>query len=82
MQQDSLIPSLTPREILQYGAELRLRDVANATERDAIVEQIILELSLKDCASTRIGSSTSKGCSGGEKRRTSIGLQVSSSSVF
>lgn len=76
-QQDSLIPSLTVRQTLQFGAELRLRDVPSAEERHAIVEQTILELSLKECAATPIGSSFAKGCSGGEKRRTSIGLQVS-----
>ena len=79
MQQDCLIPSLTVRETLQYSAELRLRDTASKEERNEIVEQTILELSLKECASTRIGSSTAKGCSGGEKRRTSIGIQVFSS---
>jgi ABC-type multidrug transport system ATPase subunit len=76
MQHDCLIPSLTVRETLQYSAELRLRDTTSAEERNAIVEQTILELSLKECASTRIGTSAAKGCSGGEKRRTSIGIQV------
>jgi hypothetical protein len=95
VQHDCLIPSLTVRETLQYGAELRLRDAINEKERKEVVEQTILELSLKECASTRVGSSIAKGCSGGmyclrtfrgvctnvkrligEKRRTSIGIQV------
>ncbi|KAF2663360.1 pleiotropic drug resistance protein, ABC superfamily [Microthyrium microscopicum] len=76
MQDDCLIPSLTVRETLQYSGELRLDDVLSAKERSLIVEQTISELSLKECASTRVGTSSAKGCSGGEKRRTSIGIQL------
>jgi ABC-type multidrug transport system ATPase subunit len=76
MQQDVLIPTLTVRETLQYAADLRLPPPVTQTERKAIVEQVILELGLKECADTRIGNSAHKGCSGGEKRRTSIGVQM------
>ena len=41
-----------------------------------VVEEVILELGLKECADTRIGNHQHKGCSGGEKRRTSIGVQL------
>ncbi|EEA27042.1 hypothetical protein TMatcc_004679 [Talaromyces marneffei ATCC 18224] len=76
MQQDVLIPTLTVRETLQYAADLRLPPPITHAERKAIVEQVILELGLKECADTRIGNSAHKGCSGGEKRRTSIGVQM------
>ncbi|KAL1967562.1 hypothetical protein VTN77DRAFT_3077 [Rasamsonia byssochlamydoides] len=76
MQQDVLIPTLTVRETLQYSADLRLPPPMTRAERMAIVEQVIMELGLKECADTRIGSSAHKGCSGGEKRRTSIGVQM------
>ncbi|KAI5284520.1 hypothetical protein KEM54_001269 [Ascosphaera aggregata] len=76
MQQDVLIPSLTVRETLQYAAELRLKKPETRQEREQIVERVILELGLKECANTRIGTSAQKGCSGGEKRRTSIGVQM------
>ncbi len=65
MQNDCLIPTLTVRETLQYSADLRLRDSVDKKERRKIVEETILELGLKECASTRIGASTAKGCSGG-----------------
>lgn len=74
-QQDVLLPSLTVRETLRYAADLRLTEACKR-EREEIVEQVILELGLKDAADTKIGSSTRNGCSGGEKRRTSIGVQV------
>lgn len=76
MQKDVLHPTLTVREILQYSAELRLPPPVTAEEREAIVEEILLELGLKECADTRIGSNERKGCSGGEKRRTSLGVQL------
>jgi ABC-type multidrug transport system ATPase subunit len=76
MQEDVLIPTLTVRETLRYSADLRLPPPATKEERHRVVEQVILELGLKECADTRVGTSTHKGCSGGEKRRTSIGVQM------
>lgn len=76
MQQDVLLPSLTVRETLQYSADLRLPPPTTAEERRKVVEEVILELGLKECADTRIGNNIHKGCSGGEKRRTSIGVQL------
>ncbi|KAJ5266816.1 hypothetical protein N7478_009624 [Penicillium angulare] len=76
VQEDVLIPTLTVRETLRYSADLRLPPPTTQEERHAIVEQVILELGLKECADTRIGTTAHKGCSGGEKRRTSIGVQL------
>lgn len=76
MQQDILLPSLTVRETLFYAAELRLPPPTTLDERRQVVEDVILELGLKECADTRIGNSIHKGCSGGEKRRTSLGVQM------
>lgn len=75
MQDDVLQPTLTVRETLQYAAELRLPGL-NSQERRNAVEETILQLGLKSCADTRIGDTEHKGCSGGEKRRTSIGQQL------
>ena len=76
MQQDVLLPTLSVRETLQYAADLRLPPPTTAAERQKVVEEVILELGLKDCANTRIGNDVHKGCSGGEKRRTSLGIQL------
>jgi ABC-type multidrug transport system ATPase subunit len=76
MQKDVLLPTLTVRETLKYSAELRLPPPVTPEEREAIVEEILLELGLKECADTRIGNNERKGCSGGEKRRTSLGVQL------
>ncbi|KAJ4125375.1 hypothetical protein NW768_008992 [Fusarium equiseti] len=76
MQQDILLPTLTVRETLRYSANLRLPPSTTSEERHRVVEEVILELGLKECADTRIGNSQHHGCSGGEKRRTSIGVQL------
>jgi ABC-type multidrug transport system ATPase subunit len=76
MQQDILLPTLTVRETLRYSADLRLPPPTTETERRKVVEEVILELGLKECADTKIGNSQHKGCSGGEKRRVSIGVQM------
>lgn len=76
MQQDVLLPTLTVCETLLYAAELRLPPPTSAEERHRVVEDVILELGLKECANTRIGNNVHKGCSGGEKRRTSLGVQL------
>ncbi|KAL5091533.1 hypothetical protein Trisim1_003135 [Trichoderma cf. simile WF8] len=76
MQQDILLPTLTVRETLRYSADLRLPSSTSAEDRERIVEEVIRELGLKECANTRIGNSQHRGCSGGEKRRVSIGVQL------
>ena len=76
MQQDVLLPTLTVHETLLYAAELRLPPPTSSEERQRVVEDVILELGLKECADTKIGNSVYKGCSGGEKRRTSLGVQM------
>src|SRR5687767_11632138 len=75
MQQDVLDPSLTVKETLMYAAQLRLAS-SSKEERMRVVDETILQLGLKECANTRIGDNDRKGCSGGEKRRTSIGVQL------
>ncbi len=59
-QNDYLMPYLTVREYLQYTAELRLGSL-NKKEKDRTVQDVILELGLKDCADTIIGDDWRKG---------------------
>ncbi|THU89231.1 P-loop containing nucleoside triphosphate hydrolase protein [Dendrothele bispora CBS 962.96] len=76
-QTDILLPVLTVRETLSYAASLRLPPNLSALERYNLVEEVITELGLKDCADTRVGDGASHGgCSGGERRRVSIGVQL------
>jgi ABC-type multidrug transport system ATPase subunit len=76
LQQDILQPRLTCKETLHYAGELRLPASVSKQERKELVEQIIAELGLKECADTLVGDNEHKGLSGGEKRRLSIGIQL------
>jgi len=76
MQQDILLPTLSVRETLRYAADLHHSTTKSRVQRMAMVEQTIADLQLTACADTKIGNSTHRGCSGGQKRRTSIGVQL------
>ncbi|KAI9333586.1 hypothetical protein BDR26DRAFT_1010094 [Obelidium mucronatum] len=76
-QDDShLLPSLTARETLVYAALLRLPKNWSKQRKILRAEEILVELGLKDCANTLVGSAELKGLSGGEKRRLSVGLAM------
>jgi len=70
-----IIAALTVRETLKYAAAFRLAG-ATRNQRNDLVEKVILQLGLKDAAGTLVGDDMRRGCSGGEKRRTSIGVQL------
>ncbi|ODV93872.1 hypothetical protein PACTADRAFT_4770 [Pachysolen tannophilus NRRL Y-2460] len=76
IQKDVLLPNLTCFETLLFAAELRLPKLTNKLKRLELVNEIILELGLKDCKNTLVGDSQHKGLSGGEKRRLSLGIQM------
>ena len=74
-QRRLIVAALTVRETLKYAAAFRLANVKRE-QRNDLVEQVILQLGLKDAAGTLVGDDMRRGCSGGEKRRTSIGVQL------
>ncbi|KAI9351338.1 P-loop containing nucleoside triphosphate hydrolase protein, partial [Obelidium mucronatum] len=75
-QQDNLLPYITVRETLRYAARLRLPQSMALEKKYDLVESVILELGLKECANTLVGDEWRKGISGGEKRRVSVGVQL------
>lgn len=76
IQQDDLHPAeLTVREVLNFSALLRIPRASRA-ERAARVGYIITQLSLQDCAETRVGSALERGISGGELKRLSIAVEL------
>jgi len=75
MQDDALVATATPREALGFSAALRLPDTS-ASERDALVEKKLEELNLLGCADVYIGGEMLKGISGGQRKRTSVGVEL------
>ena len=77
MQDDVMMANLSVRETLTFSALLRVPGAfthpKNCKER---VEAVIDELGLNDCAKTRIGSPHSRGISGGQRKRVSIGYHL------
>lgn len=62
------------RECLIFAAKLKLP--GSIDQKMARVEEIIKELRLKKCENTKIGGPLLKGVSGGERKRTSIGVEL------
>ncbi|KAH7277149.1 hypothetical protein KP509_39G036200 [Ceratopteris richardii] len=75
-QEDNLIGTLTVRETITYSAKLRLPDRMPKYEKLNIIDGVISEMGLQDCADTPIGNWHMRGVSGGEKRRVSIAIEI------
>jgi len=75
-QDDSLHIASTPRESLRFSAKLRLSKETTDDELDRLTTQMLKELGLCDCADTIVGGALLKGISGGERKRTSVGVEL------
>lgn len=76
MQEDTMTPTATPRECLKFSAYLRLSRDISQQQRDEFVERLLTTLLLEKCANTLVGSALVKGISGGEKKRTAVGVEL------
>ena len=74
-QFDNLVQELTVEEMFMYTAELKLPKL-NKAERTARVEECISALGLATCRKTVIGGALIRGISGGQLKRTNIGLSL------
>lgn len=75
-QEDSLNETSTPRESMRFSARLRLPRSTTDEEIEKLVNGFIKQLGLSSCADTLIGGGFKKGISGGEKKRTSVGVEL------
>ena len=64
-QEDSVLPTETPRESMNLSAKLRLPQSLSDEDREAIVEKVIRRLGLTKCADQLIGGRGVRGISGG-----------------
>lgn len=75
-QDDTLITTLTVREAVCYSAQLQLPESMSKSEKKERAEATIREMGLQDARDTRIGGGSTKGLSGGQKRRVSICIEI------
>ncbi|CAF0913579.1 unnamed protein product [Rotaria sordida] len=76
VQEDILSGTLTVRENLRFSANVRLSKNISRETKTTIVERVIEQLGLETCADTRVGTEFLRGISGGEKKRTNIGMEL------
>jgi ABC-type multidrug transport system ATPase subunit len=75
-QFDSLQVTSTPRESIYFSAKLRLPRSTTEEELVKLTERMITELGLTSCADTIVGGAHISGISGGERKRTSVGVEL------
>jgi ABC-type multidrug transport system ATPase subunit len=75
-QDDSLQATATPREAIYFSAKLRLPRSTPEHHLNTLTDRMIDELGLQHCAETIVGGPLIKGISGGERKRTSVGVEL------
>ena len=76
LQDDSLYPMLTVFETLFLAARLRLPANISLEDKRARVESLIDELGIRAARDVVIGDEKHKGVSGGERKRTNVGVEI------
>ncbi|XP_078659313.1 broad substrate specificity ATP-binding cassette transporter ABCG2-like [Branchiostoma floridae x Branchiostoma belcheri] len=76
VQDDIIMGTLTVRENLEFSAALRLPTSIKQKEKKERVRQVLVELGLTQCAETKVGTEMIRGVSGGERKRTNIGMEL------
>ncbi|XP_066548885.1 broad substrate specificity ATP-binding cassette transporter ABCG2 [Amia ocellicauda] len=76
VQDDVVMGNLTVRENLLFSAALRLPTSISFKDKEERVANVISELGLTRVADSRVGTELIRGVSGGERKRTSIGMEL------
>ncbi|XP_019358066.1 PREDICTED: ATP-binding cassette sub-family G member 2-like [Gavialis gangeticus] len=76
VQDDVVMGTMTVRENLLFSAALRLPSTISFKEKEERVTQIISELGLNKVADMKVGTELIRGVSGGERKRTNIGMEL------
>jgi ATP-binding cassette subfamily G (WHITE) protein 2 len=76
VQDDIVSGTLTVRENLAFSANLRLTRKTSQQQKTTIIDQVIEQLGLEKCADSKVGTEFSRGISGGERKRTNIGMEL------
>jgi len=65
---------MTVRECLEFAAKLKLSGTMESKIKR--VDQLIATMKLSKCQNTHIGGPLVKGISGGERKRTAVGVEL------
>jgi ATP-binding cassette subfamily G (WHITE) protein 2 len=76
VQDDILSETLTVKENLMFSANLRLSRKISFKAKIDIVNLVVLQLELEKCADSKIGNQSNRRVSGGERKRTNIGMEL------
>ncbi|KAF7225459.1 ATP-binding cassette sub-family G member 2-like [Nothobranchius furzeri] len=76
VQDDVVMGTLTVRQNLSFSAALRLPSSVPQKEKEARVNHLLKELGLTKVADSKVGTQMSRGVSGGERKRTNIGMEL------
>ncbi|XP_066527286.1 broad substrate specificity ATP-binding cassette transporter ABCG2 isoform X2 [Hoplias malabaricus] len=76
VQDDVVMGTLTVRENFRFSAALRLPMSVSQKEKEEKIEHLIEELGLTKVADSRVGTQLIRGISGGERKRTNIGMEL------
>ncbi|XP_052071139.1 broad substrate specificity ATP-binding cassette transporter ABCG2-like [Mytilus californianus] len=76
VQDDVVMGGLTVRENFAFSAALRLPGHITKADIQEKIQNVINELGLTDCADTKVGNELFRGISGGERKRTNIGMEL------
>ncbi|XP_062517801.1 broad substrate specificity ATP-binding cassette transporter ABCG2-like [Corticium candelabrum] len=71
-----LLGALTVRENIHFSAALRLPGKMGKEEKRKMVEMVLADLDLTAVADSYVGNQMIRGISGGERKRTSIGMEL------
>jgi ABC-type multidrug transport system ATPase subunit len=74
MQDDILVPTMTPRESFEFALKITT-NLTNEQVKEK-VDELVKRLGLRECQNTMNGGKMIKGISGGERKRTSIGIEL------
>lgn len=75
-QDDVVMGTLTIRENFMFSANVRLPSSVTVKEKKERVNEILSELGLSHVADSKVGTEMIRGVSGGERKRTNIGMEL------
>ncbi|XP_030609578.1 ATP-binding cassette sub-family G member 2-like [Archocentrus centrarchus] len=76
VQDDVVMGTLTVRENFTFSAALRLPSSISQKEKKQKINRLIEELGLGRVADSKVGTQLIRGISGGERKRTNIGMEL------